>query len=453
MPFFQNLFCEEFRGNWVLYDRQHIPTFVCKANAGRGADFVVAWNRPSNAPTVTAFPAFLTTSTYSLGSIVNYGGNLYLCTTANGPGLWNSNNWTLSNKTLPPTDSTESPFAPTYNLTGNTTLTLQFALDTEMYRNWATLSIDLTASTAFSTGTAYVVGNGVSYSGSNYVCTTANRPGAWNAANWTLSSPTNARTLSDIIFTLRQNATFNTWFKADLEVWSKGDTFGRTKLIIKQKHPTTRLKFFVVNTGAATVFNFNAKAGVAEMPSYFQRHTVGNFNPSGDGVTTVPYRFYYPDAQNELVLLNAGQTQITSCSASGTTDTVTTTTPHNLVVGTTIQISGSSVAGYNGNWTVATVPSTTTFTYTNTASGLSAATGGNVVCPIDMNIVLNAVDATNKPMNFPTSTPFSANSTYVPGNAVSYNGAYYVCNTAITTPGVWAGGNWTAVTPFSSATS
>ena len=44
MSFFQNVFAEEFRGNWVLGDRQQALTFICPANAGRGSDVVTAWN-------------------------------------------------------------------------------------------------------------------------------------------------------------------------------------------------------------------------------------------------------------------------------------------------------------------------------------------------------------------------------------------------------------------------
>ena len=48
MSFFQNPFCGEFRGNWVLGDRQHCPTFVVKGNSGRGEDMVIAWARASS---------------------------------------------------------------------------------------------------------------------------------------------------------------------------------------------------------------------------------------------------------------------------------------------------------------------------------------------------------------------------------------------------------------------
>src|SRR5262249_13148433 len=65
-----------------------------------------------------------------------------------------------------------------------------------------------------------------------------------------------------------------------------------------------------------------------------------------------------------------------SATESGNTATVTTTAAHNLAVGDTIQVTGVNIFGYNGTFTVLSVPTTTTFTYT-TVSGLGVGTGGN----------------------------------------------------------------------------
>jgi hypothetical protein len=68
---------------------------------------------------------------------------------------------------------------------------------------------------------------------------------------------------------------------------------------------------------------------------------------------------------------------ITSTSESGTTVTVTSAAnPTGLTVGNQVIIAGVSVAGYNGTFTVLTINGTAhTFTYTAT-SGLAAGTGG-----------------------------------------------------------------------------
>jgi uncharacterized repeat protein (TIGR01451 family) len=63
---------------------------------------------------------------------------------------------------------------------------------------------------------------------------------------------------------------------------------------------------------------------------------------------------------------------------SGNTVTITTSSAHGLVAGQTVLITGFSGAytGYNGTFTVASAPSTTTFTYTDSTTGLGTSGGG-----------------------------------------------------------------------------
>src|SRR6185436_11593800 len=60
------------------------------------------------------------------------------------------------------------------------------------------------------------------------------------------------------------------------------------------------------------------------------------------------------------------------------TVTITTRAAHGLQVGQRVTITGVPVGGYNGTFDVATVPTTTTFTYTNPTAGLAASGGGSV---------------------------------------------------------------------------
>ena len=70
------------------------------------------------------------------------------------------------------------------------------------------------------------------------------------------------------------------------------------------------------------------------------------------------------------------ESPITSASESGTTVTITSAlNPTGLIVGDNVTVTGVSVTGYNGIFSVTAIPSTTTFQYTATA-GLSAGTGG-----------------------------------------------------------------------------
>lgn len=78
-----------------------------------------------------------------------------------------------------------------------------------------------------------------------------------------------------------------------------------------------------------------------------------------------------------LLLVDDPQT-ISGISGAGTTITVTTSSAHNFKVGQGVILSGVSPTAYNGLVTVATVPSTTTFTYTVAANPGSSPSGGTV---------------------------------------------------------------------------
>jgi hypothetical protein len=67
---------------------------------------------------------------------------------------------------------------------------------------------------------------------------------------------------------------------------------------------------------------------------------------------------------------------VTSITASSATATVTTRFNHNLAVGCTVIVSGCDQGSYNGTFTIATVPTPSTFTYTMTSSPtVTTATG------------------------------------------------------------------------------
>jgi CxxC motif-containing protein (DUF1111 family) len=80
-------------------------------------------------------------------------------------------------------------------------------------------------------------------------------------------------------------------------------------------------------------------------------------------------------------------------SESGTTVTITTLVVHQFLAGQTAQILNVPVLGYNGTFTIASVPSPTTFTYTTTATGLAPSGGGTAqnlpheVVPTDATVV------------------------------------------------------------------
>jgi hypothetical protein len=68
--------------------------------------------------------------------------------------------------------------------------------------------------------------------------------------------------------------------------------------------------------------------------------------------------------------------QVDSLTSSGTTVTVRTKFPHNVGIGGSVTVSGANESAYNGTFTVATVPTDLTFTYTALSTpSASPATG------------------------------------------------------------------------------
>jgi Bacterial Ig-like domain len=77
---------------------------------------------------------------------------------------------------------------------------------------------------------------------------------------------------------------------------------------------------------------------------------------------------------------------IATATESGTTVTVTTTSPDGLSTGNSVTIAEAGVPGYDGGYTVASVLNPTTFTATSTAktppTGLANSTGGTINNPV-----------------------------------------------------------------------
>src|SRR5262249_60036628 len=73
---------------------------------------------------------------------------------------------------------------------------------------------------------------------------------------------------------------------------------------------------------------------------------------------------------------HAPPVNISSATESGNTVTVTTHTAHGLSSGQRVVITNAAVAGYNGEYTVVSTPTSTTFTVNNPTSGLGAAGAG-----------------------------------------------------------------------------
>lgn len=189
--FFQNLFEDEFRGNWVLSDRQYVLTFTVPANQNK-SDYHLAW--------------------------------------VAGP----------------------------WNLTGNTELTVNWAHDTDL-KMFHARTIDISGATVSET-TAHEVA------------------AALNA---------------------------DEFFKDHFQAYVKDIEAGETVLIrAKSGRRRQTVRFYVSNGGAESVLRFNKKAGVAELPGYFTRHTIERrFEKDSDGRLIA---LDETDAGDQAIITDAG---------------------------------------------------------------------------------------------------------------------------------------------------
>ena len=195
MSFFQNPFASEFRGNWVLTDRQFSLTFSCPGNSGRSDEMIASWNPPSN-------------------GFYDLSGN----------------------------DSDGNP---------KNILNIRMTVNGG-FKDWSNISVNLTENTHAFLNPAPIASN---------------------------------ITPSQIVSVLNTNPVFSSYFVSSLENFSSK----KEKIIIKQKFPTSRMKFFIINGQAEEVLKFNYKAGVAELPSYFERSKVwgGNMNVPLDNINSM----------------------------------------------------------------------------------------------------------------------------------------------------------------------
>ncbi len=118
----------------------------------------------------------------------------------------------------------------------------------------------------------------------------------------------------------------------------------------------------VVDGSGSPIAGYNGTFTItSQTANTFSYTTVGGLGIGNDGTTSGPTFNVF-----------AGATEV------GTTVTITTTAPHLLTVGETITIAGMANPGYNGSFTVLSVLSPTSFTYTNSTTGLTDSTGGTV---------------------------------------------------------------------------
>jgi hypothetical protein len=133
----------------------------------------------------------------------------------------------------------------------------------------------------------------------------------------------------------------------------------------------------VSGSGAAFVDGEHAVSmGLSGSTHYLYAMTITD-HPGSEVAPIVDYGPGGPSANGNCTQdLNPNSNRSVTATESGTTATFTTATAHIFYPGDQVFVSGMSVTGYNGTWTVASVPTTTTFTATLSSSGLAAGSGG-----------------------------------------------------------------------------
>lgn len=191
-----------------------------------------------------------------------------------------------------------------YNLSSATDLTIYYAFDKD-FKNWAPLTIDVSGATA------------------------------------------SATKASEVIDALNDDATFSDYFTASLDNYQRGTREAIYRVFIKAKKPKHSFKFYIDNSGAETKLKFNKYAGVADMPTYMDRHTIAN-------------RFTYPvSAGSTGMLIRLGR-QISGNTVAN--PTVVTSEAHGLTTGDVVYfVNSNSTPALAGQYTV-TVTGVDTFT-------------------------------------------------------------------------------------------
>jgi hypothetical protein len=179
-----------------------------------------------------------------------------------------------------------------------------------------------------------------------------------------------ATTPQEVLASLQSDTLFNDFFTANLS-----PTFndGTQRLGIQQRKTQLQFKFFIQPGQADTVLKFNARVGIAELPTYFARHTIAN-------------RFTYPDGANLLIQLDTLSSAMNAAYVNAAVDgkgvslnydASVVQADYQLLAGksgifqfekTTLDVNGrpTEVISYSAGATVGALAKKTTYSYSGT---------------------------------------------------------------------------------------
>lgn len=145
-----------------------------------------------------------------------------------------------------------------YDLSSGGALQFNFAWDLE-FKNWASVEIDVTGADAAAT-----------------------KP-------------------LEVVAALNGDPTFSSLFVASVTNIPEGESV----IISKNASKKQNMKFYFGNSGAETALGFNKMAPVAELPEYFERHTIANVNNFEDS-NGILIRLDESDPVDQAIIENAG---------------------------------------------------------------------------------------------------------------------------------------------------
>src|SRR5277367_2357168 len=108
----------------------------------------------------------------------------------------------------------------------------------------------------------------------------------------------------------------------------------------------------------------------------------GNFNTWADAVSTSFGTFGWVQTSDTGQIITAIIANISNVQQVTTTATITTLAAHGLSIGSQVGIALLSQTTLNGCWVVATVPTTTTFTFTLATGTIASVASVGLVVPL-----------------------------------------------------------------------
>jgi len=124
----------------------------------------------------------------------------------------------------------------------------------------------------------------------------------WASVSIDVAGANSAETTAyEVVAALNQDAMFSSMFIAEVVGVEGGDSVGISKNPAKKKSG----RMYFSNTGAETKLRFNKHAGVAELPEYFNRHTIANRSTFADSVGLL-IKLDPTDPVDQVVIQEAG---------------------------------------------------------------------------------------------------------------------------------------------------